>query len=53
MSKGKIVAEGSTVDLKNQFGTGYLISGYKPGSEEIVSFKCSENDLEDGMMKIK
>jgi hypothetical protein len=27
MSKGRIVAKGTTVDLKKQFGQGYVITG--------------------------
>lgn len=29
MSKGRIVAKGTTVELKNQFGQGYVIHGIK------------------------
>lgn len=33
MNKGRLIIDGTTVELKNKYGTGYLITGYRPGSE--------------------
>ena len=30
MSKGRIVARGTNVELKNEFGQGYMIKGINP-----------------------
>ena len=30
MSKGRVVARGTNVELKNQFGKGYVIKGFNP-----------------------
>lgn len=49
MNKGRLIIDGTTVELKNKYGTGYLITGYKPGTEEMVSFKCKEDELEFSM----
>ena len=34
MSKGRVVARGSAVELKNQFGQGYIIKGIDPHTKQ-------------------
>lgn len=52
MSKGRVVARGTNIELKNQYGQGYVIKGIDPVSREEVVMKCSEDELEDGLKKI-
>lgn len=47
MSKGRIIAEGTTLQLKKQFGQGYIIRGIdKDKNNEEIEIKCKEEDLE-------
>ena len=41
MSKGKIIADGTTIQLKKQFGQGYVIRGVdRSKNNEEVEIKC-------------
>jgi hypothetical protein len=31
MSRGKIIVQGNSVDLKKKYGQGYVLKGYKNG----------------------
>jgi ABC-type multidrug transport system ATPase subunit len=47
MSKGKIIADGSTLELKKQFGQGYVIKGIdKANNNQEISIRCKEEELE-------
>ena len=52
MSKGRVVARGTNVELKNQFGKGYVIKGFDPRQNSHVSFTCKEDELEEGLKRI-
>ena len=53
MNKGKVAAKGTTVELKNSYGEGYLIKGKKKGSDEEIKFRCKEEELESSLEKIR
>jgi hypothetical protein len=40
MNKGKLVAQGSSVSLKKEFGAGYVIKGIDPKLKDEVIIKC-------------
>ena len=52
MSKGRVVARGTNVELKNEYGKGYVIKGVDPTTREEVEIKCSEEELENGLKEI-
>jgi ABC-type multidrug transport system ATPase subunit len=41
MSKGRLIVEGSSVELKKKYGQGYLIKGYHKDTKEEITIKCS------------
>ena len=52
MSKGKLIVEGNSVDLKKKYGQGYVITGYSKDTNEEVCFKCTEQELPSMLEKI-
>lgn len=47
MSKGRVIAEGTTLQLKKQYGQGYVIKGIdKSKNNEEVEIRCREDELE-------
>lgn len=40
MNKGRLVAQGSSLSLKKEFGAGYVIKGIDPESRDQTIIKC-------------
>jgi len=47
MSKGRVIAEGTALQLKKEYGQGYVIRGFDRAKNEDVVLRCKEGELED------
>lgn len=45
MSKGRVIAEGTALQLKKDYGQGYVIRGFDKGKNEEVVLRCKEAEL--------
>jgi ABC-type multidrug transport system ATPase subunit len=52
MSKGRLIVEGSSVELKKKYGEGYVVKGYDKDTKEEVVMRCKDGELEDMLRKI-
>ena len=53
MSKGKIIADGTTIQLKKQFGQGYVIRGVdRSKNNKEVEIKCKEEELDSVLSEL-
>ena len=50
MSKGRVIADGSILELKKKFGKGYIIRGVdRSNGNKEVEIRCKEEEL-DGVL---
>ena len=53
MSKGKIIADGTTLQLKKQFGQGYIIRGVdKSQNNKEIEIKCTYDELDNVLSEL-
>ena len=45
MSKGRVIAEGTALQLKKEYGQGYVIRGFDRTKNEDVVLRCKESEL--------
>lgn len=41
MSRGRLIVQGNSVELKKNYGQGYVINGYDKQTNEEITYKCS------------
>lgn len=46
MSKGRVIAEGTALQLKKEYGQGYVIRGFDRAKNEDVVLRVKESELE-------
>ena len=45
MAKGRVIAEGTALELKKSYGEGYVIRGFDKIKNEDVVLRCKDSDL--------